>query len=299
MFRSLPIPPITTSCLRVTLLTRRIGAELGIEVYPITATLGAEVTGVDMADVDGVTLDQLKKAWLDHKVLVLRDQHITTEEHIAFGRLFGELEIHPFTDNDEEHPEVIVLEAGGDSGKTFVAAGWHSDVTWRAEPPMGSILRGRVVPPVGGDTCFADATAAYQRLSDEWKQRVYGLYAIHDYSRVFANRVEPAEAEKIQAKYPPQLHPVIRTHPVTGTRGIYTNIGFTSHIDGISAEESDEILRYLERAIMNPSVQCRVRWGVDTFVMWDNRAVQHTATADFLPQHRFMERVTIIGDRPF
>ena len=154
-------------------------------------------------------------------MLVFRDQHITTEEHIAFGRLFGDLEIHPFTDNDEEHPEVIVLEAGGDSHKTFVAAGWHSDVTWRAEPPMGSILRGRVVPPVGGDTCFADATAAYQRLSDEWKQRVDGLYAIHDYSRVFANRVEPSEAEKIRAKYPPQLHPVIRTHPITAARGIY------------------------------------------------------------------------------
>ncbi|MDE0066846.1 MAG: TauD/TfdA family dioxygenase [Acidimicrobiaceae bacterium] len=272
---------------------------MGMEVSPITATLGAEISGVDIADIDGVTLEDLKKAWLDYKVLVLRDQHITTEEHIAFGRLFGDLEVHPFTDNDEDHPEVVVLEAGGASGKTFVAAGWHSDVTWRAEPSMGSILRGRIVPPVGGDTCFADATAAYQRLSDGWKQRVDDLHAIHDYSRVFADRVKPSETDKIRAQYPPQRHPVIRTHPVTGARGIYTNIGFTSHIDGVSEEESLEILRHLERAIWNPSVQCRVRWDVDTFVMWDNRCVQHAATADFLPEHRLMERVTIVGDRPF
>ena len=139
---------------------------MGIEVSPITGTLGAEVSGVDLADVDGVTLDQLRKAWLDHKVLVLRDQHITTEEHIAFGRLFGDLEIHPFTDNDEGHPEVVVLEAGGDSGKTFVAAGWHSDVTWRVEPSMGSILRGRIVPAVGGDTCFADVVCVWVRRGD-------------------------------------------------------------------------------------------------------------------------------------
>ena len=270
-----------------------------LDVRPLTATLGAEVLGFDMAAVDESTRDQLHEAWMEHKVLVFRDQHISTEEHIAFGRLFGDLEVHPFTDNDEDHPEVVVLEAGGASGKTFVAAGWHSDVTWRAEPSMGSILRGRIVPRVGGDTCFADATAAYQRLADDWKQRVDDLYAIHDYSRVFADRVEPSETEKIRAQYPPQRHPVIRTHPVTGARGIYTNIGFTSHIDGVSEEESREILRHLELAIRNPSVQCRVRWDVDTFVMWDNRCVQHAATADFLPEHRLMERVTVVGDRPF
>ena len=196
---------------------------MGIKVHPITATLGAEVTGVGLAAVDDSTRDELHEIWMEHKVLVFRDQHITIEEHIAFGRLFGDLEVHPFTDNDEGHPEVVVLEAGGDSGKSFVAAG----------------------------------------------------------------------------KYPPQRHPVIRTHPVTGARGIYTNIGFTSHVDGVSEQESSEILRHLERAIRNPSVQCRVRWGVDTFVMWDNRAVQHAAAADFLPEHRLMERVTIVGDRPF
>jgi len=272
---------------------------VALDLIPLNASFGAEVRGLDMAAVDDTTRDELRKAWLDHKVLVLRDQHVTTEEHIAFGRIFGDLEVHPFTDNLDGHPEIVVLEAGGDSGKAFVAAGWHSDVTWRAEPSMGSILRGREVPSVGGDTCFADATAAYARLSDEWKERVDGLFAIHDYARVFASRVKPDEEAEIRERYPPQRHPVIRTHPETGARGIYTNIGFTSHVEGVGDEESRAILRHLERAIMDPSVQIRVRWRPDTFVMWDNRAVQHAATTDFFPHYRRMERVTVVGDRPF
>jgi taurine dioxygenase len=272
---------------------------MALEITRLNGYFGAEVSGVDMADIDDSTRDELRKAWLDHKVLVLRDQPISTEEHIAYGRLFGDLEIHPFTEGIDGYPEIVMLEAGGDSGKTFVAAGWHSDVTWRAEPSMGSILRGRVVPEVGGDTCFADATAAYERLPQDVKDVVDDAWAIHDYARVFASRVAPDEREEIRAKYPPQRHPVIRTHPETGARGIYTNIGFTSHIEGMSEEESAKTLRRLERQIMDPSIQIRVRWQPDTFVMWDNRAVQHAATTDFLPAHRIMERVTVIGDRPY
>ena len=272
---------------------------MALEITQLNGYFGAEVFGVDMADVDDATRDELRKAWLDHKVLVLRDQHISIEEHIAFGRLFGDLETHPFTEGIEGYPEIVKLEAGGESGKKFVAAGWHSDVTWRAEPSMGSILRGRIVPEIGGDTCFADATAAYERMDDDLRELVDDAYAIHDYARVFADRVKPGEEEEIRAKYPPQRHPVIRTHPETGARGIYTNVGFTSHIEGMEPDESRKTLRGLERAMMDPSIQIRVRWRPDTFVMWDNRAVQHAATADFFPAHRVMERVTVIGDRPF
>ncbi|MFT5203238.1 MAG: taurine dioxygenase [Candidatus Aldehydirespiratoraceae bacterium] len=270
-----------------------------LEISKLSGFFGAEVGGFDMANVDDSTRDELRKAWLDHKVLVLRDQDVTIEEHIAFGRLFGDLEKHPFTEGIEGYPEIVKLEAGGDSGKRFVAAGWHSDVTWRAEPSMGSILRGRIVPDVGGDTCFADATAAYDRLDHELKSIVDDAFAIHDYMRVFGSRVDPADVEETRAKYPAQRHPVIRTHPETGARGIYTNIGFTSHIDGMEADESRRILTRLERAMMDPSIQIRVRWRPNTFVMWDNRAVQHAASADFFPAHRIMERVTIIGDRPY
>ena len=278
-------------------MTRRIGAESGIEVYPITATLGAEVTGVDMADVDGVILDQLKKAWLDHKVLVLRDQRITTEEHIAFGRLFGELEIHPFATGRRQYPEIVKIKSTAEY--RYAASNWHSDVTWRQEPSMGSILRGVVVPPVGGDTCFADAAAAYENSSRRFRARVDDLFAIHDFSQTFGLLLSPEERAEKQKAFPPARHPVIRTHPETGQRSIYTNRSFVSHIEGVDSDESERILDRLERAIMNPSVQCRIRWEVDTFVMWDNRAVQHNASDDFWPATRHVERVTIVGERPF
>ena len=137
------------------------GPSAPIGVQALTATLGAEVTGVDLADVDAATLEALKKAWLEHKVLVLRDQHVTREQHIAFGRQFGELEIHPFatgTLGDSGHEEIVQITS---TAERLVAANtWHSDVTWREVPSMGSILRGVVIPQVGGDTCFADTTAA-------------------------------------------------------------------------------------------------------------------------------------------
>ncbi|MBT8214772.1 MAG: TauD/TfdA family dioxygenase [Acidimicrobiia bacterium] len=273
--------------------------EMSLEIKQLNGYFGAEVRGVDMANVDDATRDELRKAWLDHKVLVLRDQHISIEEHIAFGRLFGDLEVHPFTEGIDGYPEIVKLEAGGDTGKTIVAAGWHSDVTWRAEPSMGSILRGRIVPEVGGDTCFADATAAYERLPDDVKAEVDDRFAIHDYARAFGRLVAPEKQREVREKYPLQRHPVIRTHPETGARGIYTNRGFTSHIEGVSEADSTRLLRRLETAMMDPSIQIRVRWRPDTVVMWDNRAVQHAAAKDFFPAHRVMERVTVIGDRPF
>ena len=169
------------------------GPSAPIGVQALTATLGAEVTGVDLADVDAATLEALKKTWLEHKVLVLRDQHITREQHIAFGRQFGELEIHPFatgTLGDSGHEEIVQITS---TAERLVAANtWHSDVTWREVPSMGSILRGVVIPQVGGDTCFADTTAAYDRLSDDWKARVDDKFAVHDIMRTFGRGV-PAE----------------------------------------------------------------------------------------------------------
>lgn len=164
---------------------------------------------------------------------------------------------------------------------------------------MGSILRGIVIPPVGGDTSFACAGAAYRQLAADVREQIDDLHAIHDYSRVFGRGLSVEERAEKQKEYPPARHPVVRTHPETGERSIYTNRGFVSHIEGVDAEESRRLIGILERAIMSPSVQCRVQWEVDTFVMWDNRAVQHQASNDFWPETRHVERVTIIGDKPF
>ncbi|MAW92837.1 MAG: taurine dioxygenase [Acidimicrobiaceae bacterium] len=266
--------------------------------------IGVEISGVQLDNLDEAELAAIKKAWLDHKVLVFRNQQISTEAHIAFGKYFGELEIHPFADNLEEYPEIIVLEAGGDSPRQNynAAKDWHIDVSFREKPPMGSILRGKVIPETGGDTRFSNAAAAYDNLDPGVKSRVDDLFAVNDYTKMFGptTRFNSEESHQENIKdYPPVLHPVIRTHPETGQKSIFTNNFFTSHIDGVDDEESEMLLGALAEAIRDPSVQFRVQWEPDTFVMWDNRCVHHVAMDDFLPLFRRMERVTIAGDRPY
>ncbi|MEO1061983.1 MAG: TauD/TfdA family dioxygenase [Actinomycetota bacterium] len=267
-----------------------------IRVEPLTATIGAEVHEVDLAAVDDTTFDELHKAFLDHKVLFFRDQHLSVDEHIAFGRRWGELEVHPFA-REGAAPEIVEIESTAD--QPYAASNWHSDVTWRECPSLGSILRARVVPPVGGDTLWADACAAYDRLSDDWKDRIEGLTASHDWLKVFGRRLSEEEREASREQHPVVHHPVVRTHPETGARGIYTNRSFVTHVDDVEPEESEAILERLERAIMDPNVQCRFRWRVDSIAFWDNRCTQHFATNDFWPGHRRVERVTVAGDRPF
>ena len=275
-----------------------------MEIQELSNHIGAQINEVDLANLSTEEIADIKQAWLDHKVLVFRDQHISTPEHIAFGALFGDLEIHPFAENLEAHPEVIVLEAGGDSPRqTYNAAkDWHIDVSFREKPPMGSILRGKVIPETGGDTCFSSSSAAYEKLDPNVKDRVDELLAVNDYTKMFGPGTrfndDDSHVENIK-KYPPVLHPVIRTHPETGGRSIFTNNFFTSHIDGVDADESQYLLEQLAEAIGDSSVQFRVKWETETFVMWDNRCVHHVAMDDFLPLYRRMERVTITGDRPF
>jgi len=261
---------------------------------------GAEIHGIDGSNLTDEHVDDIKELWLTHKVLVLRDQVLTPEEHVEFSRSFGDLEVHPHVQKnrgDPDIPEILILEAGG--SKRALGTDWHSDVTFKEKPPMGSILRGVVIPEVGGDTCFADSTAAFDRLDSETKGKVETLSATHDWYTE-SNPSAPKNKDEVdREKYPLVSHPVIRTHPETKEKGIYTNNFFTSHIDGVDEEESKHLLRKLAGAIRDPSIQIRVRWDEKSVVMWDNRCVQHTGTDDFIPAHRRMERTTIIGDRPF
>ena len=275
-----------------------------MKIQLLSEHIGAEISGIQLDNLNENAVVEIKEAWLEHKVLVFRDQEISTEAHIAFGKNFGDLEIHPFADNLEDHPEIIVLEAGGDSPRQNynAAKDWHIDVSFREKPPMGSILRGKVIPEKGGDTRFSNAAAAYENLDPEIKARVDELSAVNDYTKMFgpSTRFNSEESHEENIKeYPPVLHPVIRTHPETGKRSIFTNNFFTSHIEGVDGEESDYLLGKLAEAIRDPSIQFRVQWEPETFVMWDNRCVHHVATDDFLPLFRRMERVTISGDRPY
>jgi len=267
-----------------------------INVAPLTGALGAEVSGVQLRDLDDETVDELHDAWLEHKVLFFRDQELTPDEHIAYGRRWGSLEEHPFIANDTPHPEIVVLES---TPERFVAAEqWHSDVTWRECPSLGSILRGVVIPPVGGDTCWANMELAYDQLPDRVKEKIEGKVAVHSFVKVFSFRLSEEEREQKRQEFPDQLHPVVRTHPETGRRSIYVNRPFTMHIEDMEPDESERVLDVLYRQASVPQFQCRFRWQPGSVAQWDNRCTQHYAVPDFAGQHRRMERVTVEGDRP-
>ncbi len=270
--------------------------------FDLTPSIGTEVHDIDLgADLDEDTIAALSDLLVERKVLFFRDQHISKRAHIAFAARFGELEVHPFTDNDPEYAEIIHLINDKDR-PPFINV-WHSDVTWRAEPSLGSILRARLVPEVGGDTLFANMEAAYDALDDKTKERIDDLTAVHDNEGFLAGmKMKGAGDEEVDAmreKYPPSEHPVVRTHPVSGRRSLYVNRAFTRYIRDMEREESDTLLQKLFLQAWIPEVQCRFRWQTDSFAFWDNRGAQHYAAADYYPERRKMERVTIIGDRPY
>lgn len=267
------------------------------DVRPLSPTIGAELSGIDLSSpLDDSTVCDVREALLKYKVVFFRDQDITRAQHIDFARRFGELEIHPATPKDQENREVLRIAHNAQNKGQENA--WHSDVTWRPEPSLGSILRAIDLPDVGGDTLFSDMVAAYEGLSDEMKAFCVGLTAVHDIARVFARRLGK-DPKDLHDKYPPQEHPVIRTHPETGERLIYVNTAFTSHIKGLSSEESDWLLKHLFAQAAVPEYQCRFRWAPGSIAFWDNRACQHYAASDYFPNVRIMERVTIAGDRPY
>ncbi len=268
-----------------------------LDIHPLTPAIGAEIREIDLASSDlDERIPEIRAALLEFGVLFFRGQQLTAEQHIAFARKFGELEIHPATPKGQADPEILRIEHGPDSRGRENS--WHSDVTWRECPSLGSILRAVEVPEVGGDTLFANMHLAYERLSSEMKRFCTGLTAVHDIARVFAKRLGKT-VEELHDKYPPMRHPVIRTHPESGKQAIYVNVAFTSHIEGLSEKESRWLLDHLFATASDAEIQCRFRWQPGSVAFWDNRLCQHLAASDYFPARRVMERVTIAGDRPF
>ncbi len=271
-----------------------------LEIAPLTINIGAEVSGIDLReDLSDDVIAEVRSALLAHKVIFFRDQDITEDQHIKFARRFGDLEIHPVTPKDQPHQEVFHLKTNPvfRPGSRVGADLWHSDVTWRAEPSLGSVLRARIMPEVGGDTMFADMVAAYEGLSPAMKEWLPTLTAVHDGS-VFA-ALQGKSKESFWEEFPLQRHPVIRTHPETGARALYVNCSFTTHIEGLSDKESAWLLDHLYSQASRPEYQCRFRWKVNSIAFWDNRSCQHYAVADYYPAMRAMERVTVVGDKPY
>jgi taurine dioxygenase len=273
-----------------------------LTVEPLTPAIGAEISGVDLArPLAFDTILAIRAALLDWKVLFFHDQDITTDQHLVFARNFGDLEVHPFAPHKPGYPEVLAITHDRDSrGRENT---WHSDVTWRVKPSLGSVLRAVEVPPLGGDTLFADMTAAYEGLSDAVKAKIEGRVALHDFGHFrVAMRRQGKSEEEIEAfnqAYPKVEHPVVRTHPETGAKALYVNAAFTQAIVGMDKAESDALLKHLYSRAAIPEYQCRFRWRAGSIAFWDNRSTQHYAASDYWPAVRRMERVTIVGDTPY
>ena len=264
------------------------------ETTPLTPTIGAEITGVNLAEpLSDELFSQLHDAWMNHLVLFFRDQHLTPDQHLAFGRRFGSLHIHPAAPYLHDNPELMRVHTDQNS-KVQNGAGWHSDVSADEEPPLGSILHLHQVPPHGGDTLFSNMYAAFEALSKPIQKLLMELEAHHvaDYTGQYGDH-------KPQRRYPKAVHPVVRTHPVTGRSALFVNVGFTRRIRGMSRAESDALLEMLFKHVTNPAFHCRFQWQANSIAMWDNRCVQHLAIWDYHPETRSGIRVTVQGDRPY
>jgi len=266
-----------------------------ITVKKLTPALGAEIGGIDLSrPLSAQQVSEVQDALAENLVIVFRDQELSVDQHKAFGRLFGELHIHPAATNTVPgHPEVLLIRADENSQRAD-GEEWHSDVSCDELPPMGSLLYAHEVPPLGGDTVFASAYALYDALSDSMKTFLEGMTALHD-GQVFSKFGVGGHEVRI----PRAEHPVVRTHPVTRRKGIFVNPIFTRQIKQLKKQESDAVLAFIYKMMDTAEFQCRVNWRVGTLTFWDNRCALHQAIFDYHPHRRVMQRVTVLGDRPF
>ena len=270
-----------------------------ITVEPVTPRIGAMISGVKLSgDLGNQQFQEIHDALMRHEVIFFRDQHMTLEQHKAFGALFGQLDVHPGSPGPEGHREILVIHA--DENSNHVAGdSWHSDVSCIAEPPMGSILHLNTIPEGGGgDTLFASAGAAYDALSDTLKAFLEPLTAIHAGEQVYRGRYKHQGIDDSGKTYPESEHPVVRTHPVSGRKSLYVNETFTTRIPQLAQKESDAILKLLCDHIKLPQFQVRFKWQENSVAFWDNRSVQHHAMWDYFPEVRSGYRVTVKGDKP-
>jgi taurine dioxygenase len=268
-----------------------------ITVEKLTPIIGAEIGGVDLAGpLSNHTFDEIHRALAENLVIFFRGQKLTPQQHLAFGRRFGELHIHPAAPHAEGEPALMRIHADHTTPRAN-GEGWHSDVSCDEEPPMGSILHIHTCPPMGGDTLFANMYAAHDALSDRMRAYLDGLIAVHDGESVYRGMYANFGVAD-RPTYPRAEHPVLRTHPVTGKKALFVNRGFTRRILGIPRDESDAILEYLFEHAENPLFQCRFRWSENAVAFWDNRCTQHRAMWDYWPHTRSGHRVTIKGERP-
>ncbi|WP_436521066.1 TauD/TfdA dioxygenase family protein [Actinoplanes sp. HUAS TT8] len=265
-------------------------------INPCTSTIGAEISGLSLvAPVPEPALADLRRAFLDWKVLFFRDQHLSSHDHVELARHWGEPLVLPMPDKGD-FPAVTRVAAGpGEPGTENV---WHSDGSGDEKPSLGSILRALHVPSAGGDTLWADMEAAYEGLPEDVKERIANLRAVHDPLTIYDGYDEAMRQRDSRGLFPVSEHPVVRIHPETGAKILYVNRFYTTRILDLPDDESARLLAYLCNQAHYPEYQVRFRWTAGAVAMWDNRSTQHYAASDYYPQRRVLERVSIAGDRP-
>ncbi|WPP00132.1 taurine dioxygenase [Pseudomonas sp. HR96] len=276
---------------------------MNLQLFPLSPALGARVEGVDLSlPLAEAERDAIERALLQHQVLFFRNQPLTPRQQADFARRFGDLHIHPIYPNVPEQPEVLIL----DTAVTDVRdnAIWHTDVTFLPTPAMGAVLSAKQVPAWGGDTLWASGAAAYEALSAPLKRLLDGLTATHDFTKSFplerfgSTAEDLARYEATRRQHPPLSHPVIRTHPVSGRKGLFVSEGFTTRINELEPAESQAILNLLFAHSTRPEFTVRWQWQAGDVAFWDNRCTQHYAVDDYRPQRRVMHRATVLGDVP-
>ncbi len=267
-------------------------------VTPMTGTVGAEITGADVRNDAHWPI--IRQAFVDHSVITIRAQNITPNDHLAFARRWGDINVNRFFKALDTHPNVAVVLKEADQ-TTAIGEMWHTDHSYDTAPAMCSILHAIELPAYGGDTCFSSQYAAYDALSDPMKTLLGGLSAWHSSRHAFGAATldhEQAKGGRLNNQEnatQDALHPVVITHPLSGRKALYVNPDFTTHIEGLAEAESTALLSFLYTHCQNPDYQCRVRWQQGDITMWDNRALWHKAINDYAGHRRYMHRVTVEG----
>lgn len=273
-----------------------------MQVRKIAGALGAELSGISLADgLSAAQAAEVRKALLDHQVIFMRNQNLTADQYMAFARAMGEPVEYPFVKGLDGYPHIIEVKKLEHEKVNFGGI-WHSDTTYLEEPPMGSMLLSREVPPYGGDTMFANQYLAWESLSDTMKKLLDGLVGVNssaraDVSKTREDRIKTDGKAEGPKEYLAE-HPLVRTHPETGRKALFVNVAHTAGIKGMTQEESTPILEFLFRHQVKPEFTCRWSWEPNAIAFWDNRCAQHNPVNDYHGFRRIMHRITLKGDRP-
>ncbi|MDR3497816.1 MAG: TauD/TfdA family dioxygenase [Parvibaculum sp.] len=265
----------------------------------LTAGCGVEVLGVDIARLSNSDMELVRQAYVDHGVIFFRDQKITPEDHIAFARRWGEIDINRFFPANGQYPEIAEVRKEKEQ-KTNIGGGWHTDHSYDPEPAMGSILVARELPADGGDTLFSNMYAAYDALSVGLKNTLSTMRAVHSNAMAFGaagfyKNSDQAGGFKGESLVGEAVHPVVITHPLSGRKSLYVNPGFTTHFEGWTEAESKPLLDFLFAHAVKPEFTCRFQWHDGSVAFWDNRATWHYAVNDYHGERRLLHRITIGG----